>query len=170
MKKLVLAFGALGILFALPASAAIDFQVQNVSQDNSNAVRVGANPGDVIRYEVSISGEEPEGMMRDVDLSEVLNSSTMVNAGGGTLVGDLLLQYPEEFCSTCDNQVFSFFVRVNPECVNGDVLEAEVEGELSRVRLNCDELAESGPAPLAFAVLAMIVILASVMFSNRKPC
>ncbi len=169
MKKLVLAFGALGILFALPAAAAVDIQVQNVSQDNANAVRVGANAGDVLRYEISISGEAEEGMETRVDLSRVLNSAAIVNAGGGAIEGTTLV-FPEDFCLTCGSQNFSFFVRPNSTCQNGDTLDVAFAGENLSVSLNCDELAESGPAPLVFAIVAMIVILASVMFSNRKPC
>ena len=167
MKKIVLAFGALGLMFAFPASAAVDFQVQNVSQDNANAVRVGGNSGDVLRYEISVSGEAEEGMETMVDLSRVLGSTTMVNAGGGVVENDLLT-FPEDFCLTCGSQNFSFFVRVNKDCKSGDRLRVSFSGEELTVPLNCDDLPESGPAPLIFAVVAMMVILATVMFPSRK--
>lgn len=168
MKKVVLAFGALCTLFAFPVAAAVDLQVQNVSQDNLNAVRVGANAGDVLRYEVKISGEE-DLLETQVDLSNVLDSATLVNAGGGAMEG-MVLSYPENFCLTCDSQEFSFFVRANKDCQAGDSLDLTMNDESVSVLLNCDGLAKSGPAPLVFAIVAMVVILASVMFSGRKVC
>lgn len=169
MKKLVLAFGVLGLLLAVPVSAAVDLGVQNVSQDNLNAVRVGARAGDVLRYEITISGEAEEGMETDIDLSRLLNNVTMVNAGGGAVDGTTLT-FPEDFCLTCGSQQFSFFVRVNKECQSGDSLIVGMGEDELVVDLNCDELAQSGPGPVIFAVLAMVAILAAVIFPARKPC
>ena len=169
MKKLVLAFGVVGLFFAGSTFAATEFQVQNVSQDNVNAVRIGATSGDVLRYEISITGDSEVGRATEIDLTEVLDAATMVNAGGGAVDGNILV-FPENFCLTCESQTFSFFVRANEECVNGNTLDVSFGGQDLGVQLKCDELAESGPETLILAVVALVVLLASVMFSNRKTC
>jgi hypothetical protein len=167
MKKIVLAFGLFSTLLVFPVSAAIDFSVQNVSQDNKDAVRVGVYAGDVLRYELSISGEDTLAPSETViDLSDVLSGSKIVNSGGGILT-DTSLSFPEGFCLTCDGQTFSFFVRANEICIEGKTLNVTFAGETLSVPMQC-ELAESGPGTFIAAVLALILILGYTILSPRE--
>lgn len=169
MKKLVLVFGLFSLFLAVPVSAAIDFTVQNVSQDNLNATRVGVRSGDVLRYEIAISGEDlNESATTEVDLSDILAGSKVVNIGGGTLEGTTL-SFPEGFCLTCDGQVFSFFVRANEECLEGETLDVTFNGQTLSVPLHCG-LADSGPGMLIIAILALFLILGYTLLSPREHC
>ena len=169
MKKFVLAFGFLSLFLIAPASAAIDFSVQNVSQDNLNAVRTGVRSGDVLRYELTVSGESlTENQITNVDLTDVLSHSQMVNAGGGTLENDIL-SFPESFCLTCDGQTFSFFVRANETCTEGEEITAIFQEQTLTVPFQCD-LTKSGPGGIIGAVLALFLILGYILLSRREPC
>ena len=169
MKKLVLAFGLLTILFAFPVSAAVDFSVINVSQDNADATRVGVRAGDVLRYEIAITGEDLNTSVETVvDLRDALADATMVNKGGGTL-SEPMLSFPENFCFTCDEQVFSFWIRANDECVNGETIDMTFDDQTLIVPVHC-ELADSGPGSLIIAALALVLFMGYAVLSWRKPC
>ncbi len=169
MKKLVLVFGLFSLFLAVPVSAAIDFSVQNVSQDNLNATRIGVRSGDVLRYEIAISGADlNEFAKTEVDLSDVLALSQIVNVGGGTLNGTTLV-FPEGFCLTCDGQTFSFFVRANEECVEGETIDVTYNEQALSVPLQCG-LADSGPGMLIVAILALFLILGYTLLSPREHC
>jgi hypothetical protein len=169
MKKIVLAFGFLSLFIIGPASAAIDFSVQNVSQDNLNAVRTGVRSGDVLRYELTVSGESlTENQITNVDLADVLSHSQMVNAGGGTLENNIL-SFPESFCLTCDGQTFSFFVRANETCTEGETLAVTFEEQTLSVPFQCD-LTKSGPGGIIGAVVALFLILGYILLARREPC
>ncbi len=169
MKKLVLVFGLFSLFLAVPVSAAIDFSVLNVSQDNLNATRVGVRSGDVLRYEIAVSGEDlNESAITEIDLNDVLAGSTIVNAGGGSLNGTTLT-FPEGFCLTCAGQKFSFFVRANEECLKGESLDATFNEQTLTVPLYCG-LADSGPGMLIIAILALFLILGYTLLSPREHC
>ncbi len=168
MKKLVLAFGLFTLGFALPVSAEVNFSVINVSQDNADATRVGVRSGDVLRYEIAIRGEDllEESMTTNIDLSDLLPDATMVNAGGGTL-DDTMLSFPEDFCLTCDGQVFSFFVRANEACTEGETLDVIFNEQNLIVPVYC-ELVDSGPGSLIIALLALVLLFGYALLSRRE--
>ena len=169
MKKIVLAFGFLLLFLTAPASAAINFSVQNVSQDNINAVKTGVRSGDVLRYELTVSGETlTENGATNIDIADVLTHSQMVNAGGGTLKNDIL-SFPESFCLTCDGQSFSFFVRANETCAKGEEITATFQEQTLTVPFQCD-LTKSGPGGIVGAVVALFLILGYILLSRREPC
>lgn len=169
MKKFVLAFGFLSLFLTIPVSAAIDFSVQNVSQDNLNAVRTGVRSGDVLRYEISINGSDINTESETtVDLRDALSKAKMVNPGGGTLNGQIL-SFPESFCLTCDGQNFSFFIRANDTCTAGDTIDVIYEGQTLSVPFQC-ELVDSGPGAFIVALLALFLILGYTLLSRREPC
>lgn len=165
MKKFVLAFGVLSIILAVPVSAAVDISVQNVSQDNLNAVRTGVRSGDVLRYELNVSGETLGGET-SIDLTDLLLETKMVNAGGGTLNGSIL-SFPENFCVTCDGQKFSFFVRANDTCTEGGTLDVTFGEQTLSVPWQC-ELADSGPGAFVAAILALLMIMGYTLLSRRE--
>jgi hypothetical protein len=169
MKKFVLAFGFLSLFLSIPVSAAIDISVQNVSQDNLNAVRTGVRSGDVLRYEISINGSDVNTENETtLDLSDALTKAKMVNAGGGTLEGNML-SFPESFCLTCDGQTFSFFIRANDTCVEGETIDILYAGQNISVPFQC-ELADSGPGAFIVSILALFLILGYTLLSRREPC
>ncbi len=166
MKKLVLAFGFLTFLLVTPSvSAAVDFSVLNVSQDNVDATQSGVRAGDVLRYEIVFDGGEMPEMA--IDLSDVLAGARMVNAGGGILNGTILA-FPESLClTTCEGQTFSFFVRANQDCEEGAVLDVAFGEQSLSVPLHC-ALAKSGPGALIIAILALMLIVGYALLSPRK--
>ena len=167
MKKFVLTFGIISLFISIPVSAAIDFSVQNVSQDNLNAVQTGVRSGDVLRYELSVS-ENDSGIEEKttIDLSNALKKSKMVNAGGGTLDASIL-SFPENFCITCDGQAFSFFIRANDTCVEGESIDIRFGEQTLSVPFQCD-LAKSGPGGVVGAVVALFLILGYILLSRRE--
>ncbi len=168
MKKIVLAFGLFTLLFSFPVLAEVNFNVVNVSQDNADATRVGVRAGDVLRYEVEIKGEElvDESMATAINLENLLSNTTMVNSGGGIL-NESIITFPEEFCLTCDGQVFSFFVRANETCEGGGTLEVIFNEQNLVVPFHC-ELVDSGPGSVIFALLALILIFGYALISRRE--
>lgn len=169
MKKFVLAFGLLSLFISVPTLAAVDFSVQNVSQDNLNAVQTGVRSGDVLRYELSVSGNDSSiEEKKMIDLSDALKKAKMVNAGGGTLDTNIL-SFPESFCLTCDGQIFSFFIRANDTCIEGESIDVIFGEQTLSVPFQC-ELADSGPGAFIVSVLALFLILGYALLSRREPC
>ncbi len=168
MKKFVLVFGLFTLFFAVPVSAEVNFSVANISQDNADATQIGVRSGDVLRYELAVSGESllSESAETNIDLTDILRHTTMVNSGGGTLTENALT-FPAGFCLTCDGQVFSFFVRANEECVTGETVDATYEGQSLTVPFHC-ELTESGPTPLIVAIVALFLFMGYTLLSWKQ--
>lgn len=178
MKKLVLAFGCVTLLAAAGVSAqdappgvSSSFSVVNVSQDNVDGTKIGARPGDVLRYELSFSGSGIfQNFVPEVMLTDVLEGTEVVNLGGGTL-STTKLTFPgfSDFgtCSTDCTKTFSFFVRVKPDCAKKTSLKADYASDSLRVPLDC-ELTHTGPNGLVFAILGLVLLLGYVFLSERR--
>ncbi|MCK5461301.1 hypothetical protein KAI58_04940 [Candidatus Gracilibacteria bacterium] len=150
MKKIII----LAVLFSpvfsfsvfaqtLPTTADVTFSVLNVSQENKDAQQIGANNGDVLRYEILISSDEEDvvNYITTVDLTNLLEATEIIDTGFGELTGTQL-GFPAFSQTVPCEKSFSFFVRVKP-CDGNASVEVSVNGKTTKVMLNCG-LTESG--------------------------
>lgn len=146
MKKIIsttlffcLSIFAIGAVHAFDM---VDLMVTNVSQNNQDALLSGAYPGDVLKFDIDVSpldGGEPNV---EVDVSDVLSKSQIIDKGFGELSGDYLI-FP-----AFEGSEMSFFVRVNESCSAQDSsIEVFAHGTSIRVDLICDNVVSSPVTP-----------------------
>jgi len=177
MKKIVLVLGLMissifaGNYFvnAQSANYNVKWNAVNISKDNVNAVINGVRPGDVVRYEVILSGGDGPGTYNPrVDVADVLNKAEMVNMGGGSLEGTDLV-FPQKLCAGCEEQVFSFFVRAKDVCGQATAMTASINNVRVVVPFEC-ELAQSGPSLLLALSVGLILIIMGYFIISLKRC
>ena len=135
----------------------VDVNVVNISQDNKNALSVGARVGDVLKYEVSVRSQidNAVGFETQIDVSQVLQATEIIDAGLGTLDGEDLA-FPGFTQVAPYEKDFSFFARVIEGCGGLDVLEVSAHGVTKKVDLACG-LADTGPGmEFAFMIVLML--------------
>ena len=152
----------------LPLGAEVILSVVNVSQENKDAQKIGANNGDVLRYEISINSIEEEvvNYITTVDLTNLLEATEIIDTGFGELTGTQLNFPVFSQVAPCE-KVFSFFARVKP-CDGEDFVEVSVNGKTTKVALNCG-LTETGPSfPWKRIVFFGVGIMLLFGFSFRR--
>ena len=155
----------------LPAGSETKFTVLNISEDNKDAVSVGASAGDTLRYEFELSSTENDVMGFDlvVDISELLKSADIIDAGTGQVLGEELI-FPTFSQSAPCSAKFTFFVRVKP-CNGVTTLKTSANGKSLSVGLGCN-LMKTGPGSdlqyffLIFALFLIGTLLIS--FQSKK--
>lgn len=166
MKKIVLVLGLMFSAFfagnyyvnAQSADVNIAWSAINISKDNVNAVVAGARPGDVVRYEVTLSGGDGPGTYNPIiDLSDVLNKAEIVSSVGGN-VEETNLVYPQTLCAGCEEQTFSFVVRVDEICDSATSMTASMNNSQVTVPFEC-ELVQSGPSLILFLSVGLILVI-----------
>lgn len=149
----------------LPASAQVNLSVINVSQNDANAQVSGAQPGDILRYEIALSSqtEDVVDFVPTVNVSNILNMVEITETGFGVLENGNIVYPAYSHQAPCD-QVFTFFVRVLDNCVDGSALQvSSPEAGGTAVNLNCG-LAQTGPAQRWLLLGALMVLLAVLGF------
>jgi len=157
------AFGNPG---SLPSSADVSLSVINISQDNTNAVSSGVRPGDVLRYEVSMSSalEDVVDYVPVVDVSAITDMVEFTNTGLGLLEGGRITYPAYSHKAPCE-QVFTFFVRVLDNCDNGSALRVS-SPETGAVSVNLDcGLTQTGPTQQWFLLAGLVMLIAALMFT-----
>ncbi len=176
MKKIVLVSSLfLATIFAgnfyVNAQSA-DYNVKwsavNLSKDNVNAVSNGARPGDLVRYELVLSGGEGPGTYNPrIDVSDLLNKSELISSVGGNLEGETLV-FPQKLCAGCEEQKFSFLFRVKDICGKSEAMSVAMNNVKITVPFECD-LVKTGPDLLIILSAGlMVVIMGYFIFSLRK--
>jgi hypothetical protein len=175
MKKFVLVFGVI-ILIVFAGNSFVEAQSNfdvswsavNISKDNANAITNGVRPGDVVRYEVVLTGGAGPGNYNPrIDMGDVLSTAEVVNLGGGDLEENELV-FPPELCAGCDEQRFSFFVRVKDICDTAESMTISLNTVSIVVPLDCD-LPDSGSSILLFLSIGFIIsIMGYFIFSLRR--
>lgn len=112
----------------------IDFRVENIAQNNQDALRVGAFPGDVLRFDIDVFPLSPAQDTLVVDVLDVQSKGQIIDAGFGEVQGSRLV-----FPATVGSDM-SFFVRINEKCsVNDSVLRVDAEETSVEIPLECEE-------------------------------
>ena len=156
--------------FGIPASAVTDFSVVNVSQENSDAQKVGARAGDVLRYELKIQSgvEDVNNFVATVDLVQLLDGFEMVDAGLGKIDGNTLTFPPFSHLAPCE-QIFTFFARAKENCGQLQSVVVSSTGKTITVPVNC-KLAKVGPSAdmLIFGGFLIALFIAHLMIRRMK--
>ncbi len=154
----------------LPGSATVAFNVVNISKDNSDALQVGARPGDVLRYEVKVTSqtENLTNFVIAVDVSNVQKSADIIDAGLGQLNGTTLEFPPASYNAPCEH-VITFFVRVKPDCGKMNSIKASALGVDTMVSLHCENT-QVGPSSTItiFAVILIAMMMGMAAFRRRQ--
>ena len=169
MKKILLtsvlilaSFSSVFAQDALPPE--VDIAVVNISQDNKNALSVGARVGDVLKYEIAIRSQTSNAVEFEtqIDVSHVLQATEIIDAGLGQLDGEALV-FPAFTQVAPYEKDFSFFTRVIEDCGGLNTLEVTAHGVTKKVDLACG-LTDSGPG-MEFALM-IVLMLSGVVFWN----
>ena len=136
MKKTFF-FGLICSLFAFSSVFAFDqinFQVENISQANQNALSVGANLGDVLRFDIDAMPLNGMQKTLSVDISGLISNAEVIDTGFGVLQGNSL-DFPVH-----EGSDMSFFARVNGTCASGEAkLTVSSETFSVNIPLNCED-------------------------------
>lgn len=171
MKKILLAavlvFTSFEVTFAQDANQIppeVDLNVVNISQDNKNALDVGAKVGDVLKYEVLVSSQDNNatGFETRADISQILQAAEVIDAGLGNLEGEELI-FPTFTQVAPYEKEFSFFVRIQEGCGGLDALEGTFNGVTKRIDLACG-LTDSGPG-MEFALMIVLMLSGVVVWN-----
>lgn len=162
----------------LPADAYYEFNVYNISQANKDATVVGARPGDTLKYEVVFGSDisDVEDFVTRVNVGEILQGATLIDAGLGTLEGNSLVFPSYSHVAPCQKK-FSFFVRVKKDCGTLAQMSATANDAVTRtVTLECSEekviITQTGPSTWVVALIAFLVasvIIGVSVRANNKP-
>jgi LPXTG-motif cell wall-anchored protein len=126
--------------------AEFSYQVINISQENAQAQSSGANPGDVLRYELKITSDftNIENYIAEIDVSDILKKGEIIDAGLGEVYGNIL-RFPAFSQEAPCERIFSFFVRIKPcDEIDDYQVRSTAEGIQTQVPINCG-LAQTGP-------------------------
>lgn len=157
------AFGQPGVL---PNSAQVNLTVTNISQDDQNAQVVGARPGDVLAYTISLNSPT-EDVIDFIPTVNIANISSMVeftDTGFGVRENGNIIYPAYSHQAPCE-QEFTFFVRVLDQCVEGASLQvSSPETGGTAVNLNCG-LAQTGPTQQLFLLLGLVMLIVTLFFT-----
>jgi len=177
MKKIVLGLGLMVFsvftgthsVDAQSADYNVKWEAVNISKDNVNAVVNGVRPGDVVRYEVVLTGGDGPGTYSpSVNVSDILNKAELINLGGGTLEGSNLV-FPQKLCAGCDEQRFSFFARAKDVCNTASSMMASINNVRVTVPFECErELIQTGPNLLLFLSIGLIMTIMGYFILSLK--
>jgi len=174
MKKIFLVAVFLFSIFAaraqvLPAGTMVSFSVANISKENQDAEKVGAEPGDMLRYELSIKTDDQqiENFSPEIDLQNLLDAAEIVNFGTGKVENNFLI-FPKYSCSKNCEKNFSFFARVKKDCGGAEKISATTIKMETNVPLSCF-LIGTGPSKKIFIFSAVaIFFFFLILFSARR--
>lgn len=166
-----LAFSGIALAQALPESATLEFHIINASQENADAMDVGAQAGDVLRYELMLSSETEDvmGFETSVDLTQILKAGEVIDTGLGEIDGNILTFPSVDKSAPCTHE-FTFFVRIGQNCGGMQTLPVRWEGINRNITLHCG-LAPTGPdawGTFIFGILAAAAIFLSWGFSRKE--
>ncbi|MCF7918110.1 hypothetical protein K9L27_03910 [Candidatus Gracilibacteria bacterium] len=176
MKKNIL--WVLGILFLwgtasaqVPPSASFALSVVNISQDNKNAVIQGAQPGDVLRYELMLTSQREDviDFSTSVDVTNILKAAEIIDTGLGEINRNVLT-YPAINQKAPCTYAFTFFARIRPNCGDMKNISVTWEGKTIQAPLHCG-LVPTGPdtwGTLFFGFFAAVAIFISWAFSKKN--
>ncbi len=142
-----------------PAGMNVKLEVVNVAQNNQNAESVGARPGDVLRYELTLNSEtrNASGVIPKIDVSQLVQAADIIDAGMGTVSGDKQLEYPALSQAAPYRRTYSVFARVRPDCGSLGTMSVKSLGKTSSVQMTCD-LANSGPGMEMLLILMLLSV------------
>lgn len=124
MKKLLIV--ALVFCFSIPlvrAFDSIDVSVENISQNKQDAEKIGARTGDVLRFDIDVTGSGDDFL--DVDVQDILKKADIIDTGFGELQGTNL-KFP-----VGQGSDMSFFVRLLGTCPANDTFLRAWVGDVS---------------------------------------
>ena len=136
-----------------------EFIVNNASMENQNAEITGARPGDVLKYDLRLSGAQD--FTPEIEVSGVERWAEFINTGGGDLEGGVVM-YP----TFSGDRDYSFFVRVNKDAKAGEYILAYLGDVELRVRIS--GLTDSGPNGLLVGIFILMVLMGYVFLTHRK--
>lgn len=155
MKKLFYVF-ALSLLVTPFASAQFDemmppsgnittesVTVINASQDNQDALSVGARPGDILRFEYRVESET--GVSNFVPMVSLgdFSGATITDPGLGAFdAGNLVFPMIENGVPPLQES-YTFFARVNEQCGGQTMLNVTPQGG-NPITVNLTECAQTG--------------------------
>jgi len=162
---------ALPCFFSLAFAQSVSFSVVNTSRENKDATQEGARPGDTLRYSFVVqSDQDVLGFVPQVEISDVLAKSALIDAGLGSVSGTQLV-FPEIQRVAPVREEFSFFVRVNPDCPrNSQNILASFSGEQLQVPIVC-ELVPTGfgyNRDVLFILAFLIFVIALFLMFRRQ--
>lgn len=159
----------------------------NTSQGSVNAATVTASEGDQINYTITITNNDQGSTSTALEdnLSDVLEYTTLIDNGGGTLSSAGVLSWPDITLNPGDTQTRTFVVRLLdsiPSTAQGvsdltsyDCKITNVFGNLISINVNCPtpkiiekittELPKIGP--IENLIFAIIVLGATAYFYAR---
>lgn len=156
---------AMGVSGNLPDSAQVTLSVINISQDNADALQVGARAGDVLQYAISLNStvEDVVDYVPMIDVSNLTSAVEFTNTGFGVLENGALTFPAYSHQAPCE-QTFTFFVRVNEDCGQLTSLSASsLETGSVNVALNCG-LTKTGPTQRFYLMLGLIMLVLALGF------
>jgi hypothetical protein len=159
----------------LGGDAFYEFNAYNISQANQDATVVGARAGDTIKYEITFGSQNTDvtNFVASVNIQEVLQAATLIDAGLGTLTGNTLIFPSYSHAAPCQKK-FSFFVRVKKDCGIIQSMDATANNAITRnVTLDCEPVIvpKTGPSSWIVALIAFFVasVIISVSVRSNKP-
>lgn len=148
MKNFLYAF-TFSVLLAPSAWAQVDMPpnenitVINASQDNQDALMVGARPGDILRFQYTVQSDtELSNFVPMLSLGD-FSGGTVTDAGQGVLdAGNLVFPMLENGIPPVQEN-YTFFVRVNEQCGGQTMLNVSPQGGVP-VMVNLVECSQTG--------------------------
>lgn len=190
MKKI--SFLLASFLFVTAANAQfdvpfVDYSVLNISQDNVDATVSGAHPGDVLRFEMTITSDtDVAEFIPQANLLDILPAATLTDQGLGEVQGNDLV-FPTIANATAPvEEKFVFFARVKEDCgsVTSVVSQAADGGEVAVPLQNCDQsggegscygpngcgdtLTKTGPNTVVALLSLLGVFIIGLMIGQRR--
>jgi uncharacterized repeat protein (TIGR01451 family) len=162
----------------------------NISQGVNNASATTARPGDQISYTIKITNSEntPLSTKLEDNVSDILDYSTIIDNGGGTLDNTTsILYWPSVTLSPNDTQTRTFIVKlldsipptaqgtINP--MSYDCIMTNVFGDLTNIDIDCPapkivekvvmKLPKAGPTE-NIIFTSIILMLATYFFARSR--
>ena len=173
MKKIAcLGFFILAFFGPTVFAEDIHLNVLNVSENNQDAMSIGARPGDILRYELQINSDQSvSNLTPEIEVKDLLTKAQIVDAGLAKQ-SDSKLNFPILEKNPPVSETYTFFARVNKECPSEDMRNINVSGhgQETNVKIICG-LAKSGTDYkniLITFVIVLVVGIASLILKKKQ--
>ena len=146
----------------LPSSAEVSLTATNISQENADATEIGANSGDVIRYDLEIKSQTAkiENYSASIQLDPLFAQNfEIVDLGMGRQQSSEIVFDPVT-ASAPSSQMMTFFARVKAQCADKTSILVESESAATSVKLSC-QLSATGPS---LGVWLLLILAAGLGF------